>query len=430
MMMGRLRRKLALAYALMAGVVLTLAALVLLHTSEVQLYRAADSAFSSGTDAIVFKLQNDRALTDTWLAQSEASNAQVIHIEDGGVPLYFRGAWTPSTPRDQLIAAALLGAEQRGLALALSSLNPSGISFEMDGEAGERYLASVTLIPVGRAVAPIKVAVIRDMTQVDRQIAVQRLAAALTVLAGLATLSLLGFIYSGQAVKPAEESYRRQVEFTAIASHELKAPLSVITASSDALQTYPVDDTQRMLLTNLTQVSGQMAHLVDDLLLLARSDVHSWQLRQEAVDVDTLLIECYEQYLPVAAAKGIALSAELPEEPLNQVSGDAERLRQVLCALLNNAMEYTPEGGSVRLEGEARPKGVRLAVADSGPGIPDGEKARVFERFYRADAMHTDRAHYGLGLSVAHELIRLHRGNIHVEDAKPHGARFVIELKR
>lgn len=420
-MFTQLRRKLALAYALLAGLVLAVIALSCLRSSEAQLRVAADTAFASGVDALVYKLQSDRTLSGSYLAQSEASSRQVIHIEDGGNPLTFRGSWMPKTDRSILVEMANEQALALNLAIPLGSLAPARVSFSLTGAYGEDYLASAALLPVSGG-QPIKLVVIKDMSDLNEQIKSQRTTVLALGLGGLLALAAIGWVYSGRAVRPALENHRRQMEFTAVASHELKAPLAVISASAQALE----EGFKPILLTNVESECARMARLVDDMLLLSRSDAGGWMPGMKRVDLDTLLIECYEMFQPLYKAKGIGFVLELPESSLSEVRGDADRIKQVLSVLLHNALGYA--GGRVVLRAQAGSRWARLTVADDGPGVPDELKKRVFERFFRADAAHTDRTHYGLGLSVAKELARLHGGRLWVEDNAPRGAAFIFLL--
>lgn len=426
-MFNKLRARLALAYVLLAGVVLLAVTLYCLGMAERESARAAQSAFESGVNAILNKLQSDKTLSHAWLAQTEAGENQILLIEDGGAPLAFRGAYTPKTKRDVLLKRALASPAARSLSLPIGSLVPQTVFFQIIGDASERYLSAVSLLPASGK-TPLRVTVLRDMTETDARVRRQRAAVLLGALAGLAALALIGWVYSGRTVKPARESHIRQVEFTAMASHELKTPLAVITASVDALHTAPDAASRDVLLSNLSGESLRMARLVDDLLLLSRSDAGALPMQREKVDLEGLLIECYERFLPVAAEKGIALSIRVPDTGLPAVPGDRERLYQALSILLDNALFYTPAGGHVRLGGDARAKNARIWVEDDGPGIPDDQKKKVFERFYRADAARNDRAHAGLGLSIAREIARLHGGRIELTDAPGHGARFTLAL--
>ena len=164
--------------------------------------------------------------------------------------------------------------------------------------------------------------------------------------------------------------------------------------------------------------------LIDDMLLLTTADTGGWSIKAAPVEPDTLLLNLYEAFLPVAAEKNIALSITLPEEAVPTITGDKERITQVLSILLHNALSYTPQKGSVRLILACHGKNICFSVEDNGPGIPDKEKPLIFQRFYRADPSRRDREHFGLGLCVAQEIVQLHRGRLWVEDNPGGGARF------
>ena len=174
--------------------------------------------------------------------------------------------------------------------------------------------------------------------------------------------------------------------------------------------------------------AARMGRLVGDLLLLAGSDARSYTLSRHPVSAETLLADLYARYAPLAAQKGIALCAELPQTPLPAIWGDAERLQQLLGILVQNALDYTPQGGTVTLGADGTRGRVRLWVRDTGPGIPDADKERVFERFYRANKSRGEKTHFGLGLSVARELAALHGGTLRAEDTPGSGACLVLTL--
>lgn len=421
-MLKPLRRKLAVVYTLLSGIVLVLVSFVCLRTAEVQLNFAAQTAFESGVNSIIYKLRSETLLSQAWLAQSEAGMRQIIHIEEGGIPLSFKGAWTPTTDRKTLINLATSQSNASVFAQPLGSLEPVRVAFEMKGAMGERYRANVTWIP--NPEQPLRVTVIKDMAVEIDSIWRQRKTVGLLVAVGLILIILSGWLYSGHAVKPAEESRRRQVEFMALASHELKAPLAIISASADALSS----DGKSQFLRNIHTESAHMARLVDDLLLLSCADADTWSLQKADVEADTLLIEVYELYCPVANDRHITFTIDLPDEPLPTLNGDHERLIQVLSILLDNALTYTQEGGHVALIARTTKRHLLISIADDGPGIPHNEKDRIFDRFYRAQLSHTDRHHAGLGLPIARELTQMHGGRIWAEDNNPRGACFKLEF--
>ena len=158
-----------------------------------------------------------------------------------------------------------------------------------------------------------------------------------------------------------------------------------------------------------------MARLIGDLLTLAQGDAGTWDVRRDAVDLDTLLLETAEDFYPIARQKNQLLSLSVPETALPIVTGDSQRLRQILTVLLDNACSYTPEGGTITLSAQTGPGEALLRVADTGPGISPEHRERVFDRFYRADSSRGEQSGFGLGLSIADAITREHKGALRAE---------------
>lgn len=426
-MLKALRTQLTLLSAALTGAVLVVMALAALTLAEGQLYKGAESTFRSNANGIVVKLQSDRVVSATWLAQLEASEGLIISIRDSGSPLAFHGSWSPATGRAVLLERAEDAARALGVSPdspPLSVIDTTSVSFQVEGDRHDRYLGSVTLIPVSGGY--MSLVLLKDTGSTQAQVLLLRCAFAALVLLGVAALCLFCWLFAGRAIRPVEESRRRQAEFIAAASHELRSPLSVIRTSASALAVAP-DESVR-LAGSIEAECCRMARLVDDLLSLARSDAGTWSVRREEVDVDALLLEAVERFSPAARQKGQALLLEVPERDLPAVLGDAQRLSQVLAILLDNALCYTPEGGSVTLSGRAERRWLILEVSDTGPGIAPNDLPRIFDRFYRADSARTTKEHFGLGLSIARELARLHGGTLRVSHTGPGGTAFELRL--
>ena len=245
----------------------------------------------------------------------------------------------------------------------------------------------------------------------------------------------VSWILVGKSLKPLKESQQKQNEFIAAASHELRAPLAVIRSSLSAARSMPQNREQFM--DNIDKECCRMSYLVGDMLLLASADAGHWVIRMAPLDMDTLLIDMYERFEPLYRDKGVALLLELPESSLPRINGDGKRLEQILSILLDNALRYTPKNGSVRLSASVEQvnhllhgtkKSLCLTVSDQGCGIDDYAKKHIFDRFYQADSSRSDKQHYGLGLSIAKELVQKHGGSISVTDSPSGGACFVVRL--
>ena len=429
-MFKRLKLRLTLLCTLITGIILTGMAYGALAIARGQQLSSSRVAFQSDYNSIVYHLQSQTVLDRSWLAQTENGNRLVIHIEDNGVPLLFEGAFTTLTPRSVLVGRCREEAARLGFdpgSPPASGLAADGIFYEIRGDHGERYRAASAAVPT--KLGWVSLTLLKDMRAEDAQQAVQaRLFAALTLI-GTLLLFIFSLWFTGRTLRPIEQNHERQVQFVAAASHELRTPLAVIQASASAIAQATPAEAKRFSGV-IHKECVRMSRLVNDLLLLARADANTWTIRSRPVEVDTLLLSTSEQFEGVAAQKGISLSVLLDEdERLPQAAGDEQRLSQVLSILIDNAVSYTPPGGSIRLGAYAFGESIRVTVSDTGPGIPPEEKKRIFDRFYRVDRSRGQKDHYGLGLSIAKEILELHHGRISVRDnAGGRGSTFVVEL--
>ena len=177
----------------------------------------------------------------------------------------------------------------------------------------------------------------------------------------------------------------------------------------------------------ITREGRRMGQLIEDMLALASADSGGWQMHKRPVEPDMLLLECYETFAPQARERGLGLRLLLPEES-PKITADPDRISQALSILMDNALSYTPSPGTVTLGLQTVGRKLRIFVADTGPGVPDGEKKQIFQRFHRSETARTDRNHFGLGLSIAAEIAAAHQGRLWVEDNPGSGAVFILEL--
>jgi two-component system sensor histidine kinase BaeS len=221
----------------------------------------------------------------------------------------------------------------------------------------------------------------------------------------------------------ADSSRRR---FLQDAAHELKTPLAVIDATTAAVLdgVYSHDDQH---LRTIRDQSRLLARIVDELRTISLADAGELPLRREPIAVDDLAAEVAEAFQAPAAQAGLTLERDLA--PGIVVSADADRLRQALSALLDNALRHAPSGGRVVIEGSRSNGSVRLGVRDTGPGVASTDLGHVFERFYQADpARDRSTGSSGLGLSIVKAIVEAHGGSVGVENVASGGARFWFEL--
>lgn len=294
---------------------------------------------------------------------------------------------------------------------------------EEAGKAG--YFAGLALIVKDRSV--LELILLYPLAEMERGIARQRLVVFLGEAFAVILLWVFSWHFTGRMLRPIEENQKRQAQFTAAASHELRTPLAAMLSAASAMER--AEPEGRAKFSGIIQEEGdRMSRLIGDMLALSGGDSQNWSLQLEDTELDMLLLRAYERYLPLAKEKGISLSIRLPEEDIPTIRVDWERIFGVLSILLDNALAYTPASGWIRLALEKRGHALRVSVADTGPGVPDGEKTRIFEWFHRGEKSRSNHEHFGLGLSIAMETVKLHRGKLWVEDAEGGGAVFILEL--
>jgi signal transduction histidine kinase len=264
----------------------------------------------------------------------------------------------------------------------------------------------------------------RTMADQDRVLA--QLMTSLLALGGLSAvaLAIASWWLAGRSLAPAEQAWEKQQAFVANASHELRTPLTLMRASAEvAARGLAENDDRRGLLHDILVEADHMSRLVDDLLLLSRLDAGRLKLERATIHMKELLPEVAREVRRVAEEKGIALELDLSE---GVVTADPTRLRQVLLALLDNALTHTPNGGRVRLESRVEEKRVILSVADTGSGVAPQDLPHVFERFFRANKERA--AGSGLGLAIAKSLVEAQDGSLRLESIEAVGTKAVISL--
>lgn len=232
-----------------------------------------------------------------------------------------------------------------------------------------------------------------------------------------------------QAMKPTEKAMQSQKNFIAAVSHELKTPLAVLLSATDVIETSPgcTTDIKNHAALIETEIS-RMARLIQDLLLLSSIDAGNWIFHKSKINADTLLINLYEKFEIICQKKSIDLQIRMPEECFPPLFSDEDRLNQIISIFLDNAISYSPEQSSILLEASIKKNNLAISIIDHGIGISEEDKKHIFDRFYRCDKSRTKKGHYGLGLSVANELVSLLDGKIYLSDTPGGGCTFTIAI--
>ncbi len=217
-------------------------------------------------------------------------------------------------------------------------------------------------------------------------------------------------------------------EFIADASHDLRTPVTIIQSEADVTlsQDRTCSEYQRSLEV-IRQQAKRIARIVTDMLVLARADAGQQSVHFEELYLNELVEECCEAAQTISKSAGVRLSAERGEDV--PFRGDEELIRGMVTNLLDNAIRYTPEGGSVAVRLVPNHSFVELIVADTGVGIPLESQARVFDRFYRVpNSRNVSNVGSGLGLSIVKVAVEAHSGSVALSSEPGRGSTFTVTL--
>lgn len=245
----------------------------------------------------------------------------------------------------------------------------------------------------------------------------------------LGLMFIISLFLANNALIPIKTAWDKQKKFVADASHELKTPITVINTNLEIVMDNKEDtvSSQSKWIKNAQWEITRMAKLVEDLLLIASSDSEESSIFKAVFNISYTLEQSILPFEPFASEKGITIKTEI--QPEIEYLGDEGRIKQLIAILIDNAIKYTPSGGTVSLKLNSYGDVIKILVVDTGQGIPKEYLPKIFERFYRVEKSRSrDFGGSGLGLSIAECIVKEHNGDISVVSSVGEGSTFNVTL--
>ncbi len=273
--------------------------------------------------------------------------------------------------------------------------------------------------------------VLKDILQNDLRTAKQRVVIMLLFANGAIIIisAFVGYFLAGRTLRPIEEMVEEQNRFIADASHELRTPLAALKTSTEvALRGRKMSgaDARKILEENLEDID-KLELLSGRLLHLAQYQKGERVLAFERIDLGRTINISYKKILPLANKRKIKIDLDVRD---NYIEADRVSIEELILILLDNAVKYTPEGGSVSLSSMVEGRNAVIRISDSGPGISSRDIPHIFDRFYRVDQSRSKVkvSGFGLGLSIVKRIVELHHGSINVSSEAGLGSTFIVKL--
>lgn len=452
-----IRYRLTVWYSLSLAAVLALLAVASYFAMRASMYRAVDVDLRfrvAGVEEFLESLQSSK-LSELRDEITHKSTLGVLFriFDDNGKLIYQSdplgshhiGTVPPSPPGATIVYRDLsqgwpvrLAAQRvffRGQPLIIEVAQPLHFHYASLREFATSLLISVPLVVVvaafvgywlsGRALAPVN-QIVEDARAIDSN----RLSQRVSVPAAHDELRRLSETLNSM-LERLEVSVTRIKQFTADASHELRAPLTLIQAAAEyTLRRERSRDELVEAMQKILRESKRTSQLIDNLLLLARADSDDEVIKSSLVRVDYAVREAVDRASQFATSKHIQIATHIDEDAV-YVNGEASLLQRLFFVLIENGIKYTPDNGTVSVRLQSSSDDVVIEVADTGIGIAPEDLSHVFDRFWRADKVRSrEMGGTGLGLSIAKWIVEKSGGTIHVESAVGHGSKFQVRLPK
>ncbi len=394
-------------------------------------------------DAYIIKEINERYApekSDRYIRITRGDGS-VLYVS--GRATEFDPAGLAPAPMENSVRVASLADRNRLLVVSTVYISPGGRKFllesggpmqPIDNTLGRLLLLLALGVPLLAAAAVIggyflvrqALAPVAQITRSAEQITLHNVGDRLPVAQTGDELEQLSLALN-RMIARLQEAFEQNRRFLADASHELRTPLTALRGELESVVEEASSAEMRDRIGSALEEVGRLAKIVETLFAISRLEAGEAQREWKRFDLGRLISSTADQMALLAEDKGVAVACEV--EGGVDVEGDQSRIKQVVVNLLDNAIKYTPSGGSVRLNVRARDRKAIMEIIDTGVGIPAAALPHVFERFYRVDEARSRQIEgAGLGLAIVKSICAAHGGQVEVDSVENRGSRFRVEL--
>lgn len=427
-MFRRIKLKLSIICCFTTSFIVLIIILCCLHVSEKNMFGQETAQFFLKTNTISSDLHLSESIDINWYMRNYNADKNILYLEVNGSPA------TLSTlilsDEEYSFICGVKEYIQTSRLTENTTFSPSYINqqyFEYTKDNRKFLVMNADLTENGQKITCIY---LYGMDSFYRSVKKQRILFFAIWFISILILYLFSHIFTSHALKPVIQNDEKQKHFIAVASHELRSPLAVFKTGLSILKSNPDSEKTTRIFSLMDSEMSGMERLIQDLLCLTKAQNAKLSFYYEHVNLADLLSSIYEKYYETSKDKQLTLSLSIAADCNYDCYCDKKRIGQALVTLLDNALSYTPPGQNISLNLYSSHKNCYLQVIDTGTGISDSDKEKIFDRFYQVNSSHSHKNHFGLGLAIAKEICHTHGGKISVSDTKGGGSTFTITLPR
>ncbi len=427
-MFQKIKLKLSFICCLSTTLIVLIIILICMNVSEKNMYEQEKALFFLKSNAISSDLQGSRQISISWYQDVADHTKDFLYIEINRSP----------TTLSNVVLSHRESIFIDGIKEYMKNHFPYDTTIPPDSKQhyfeyqkdGHRFLVMDTTFFNREKKYEIHPIYVYCLDNFYHNVTIQRIWFFAIWFGSVLALYLFSYFFTSHVLKPLIQYDEKQKHFIAFASHELRSPLAVLKTGFSILKKKPDGKKTERIFALIDSEMSRMERLIQDLLCLSKMEHAGFRFQFQCANLASLVTSIYETYAVVAKNKNISLSLWIEDSCCYDCTCDPQRIEQAVIILLDNALSYTPSGQKVflrlyRLRGK-----YEIQVIDTGKGITDQEKEKIFDRFYQADSSRKQKEHFGLGLSIAKEICHAHRGKICVGDTKGGGSTFTIRLPK